>query len=84
MEKSTRCFLNLEKKCGIQNQVWKIIVKEKEITKPKEISNNIKVFDETLFKLNSLKTNVKKQEFLNYLDTKTLTNQQSDLRKNEI
>ena len=40
-------FLNLKKKCGIQNQVW-----EKEITDPKEISNTIKVFHETLFKQN--------------------------------
>ena len=42
---------------------------------PKEISNNIKVFYETLFKQNSSKTNVGKQEFLDSLDTKTLTNQ---------
>lgn len=33
---------------------------------------------------NSSKTNVKKQEFLNTLNTKTLTNQQSDRCKNEI
>ena len=39
---------------------------------------------ETLFKHNSSKTNAKKQEFLNSLDTKTLTNHQSDLCENEI
>ena len=37
-----------------------------------------------LFKQNSSKTNVEKQEFLNSLDTKTLTNKQSDLCENEI
>ena len=45
------------------------------MTGPKEILNNIKVFYETLIKQNSAKTNVEKQEFLNSLDTKTLTNQ---------
>ena len=54
------------------------------LTDSKEISNNIKVFYETLFKQNFSKNNVKKQEFLNSLDTKTLTNQQSDLLENEI
>ena len=53
--------------------VWAL--KEKEIADPKEISNNIKPFDETFFKQNSSKTNVEKQEFLNSLGTKTLTNQ---------
>ena len=54
------------------------------LTDSKEISNNIKVFYETLFKQNFSKNNVKKQEFLNSLDTKTLANQQSDLLENEI
>ena len=42
------------------------------------------MFYETLFKQNSSKTNVKKQEFLNSLGTKILTNQQSDLCENGI
>ena len=42
------------------------------------------VFYETLFKQNSSKTNVEKREFLNSLYTKTLTNQQPDLCKNQI
>ena len=58
--------------------------KEKETTNPKEISKNIKKFYETLYKLNSSKTNVKKQKFRNTLNTKALTNQRSDLCKNEI
>ena len=62
----------------------RLIVKEKEITDPKEISNNIKVFYETLFKQNSSKTTVERQEFLSSLDTETFTNQQSDLSENEI
>ena len=62
----------------------KLILKEKETTDPKEISNTIKVFYETLFKKNSSKTNFEKPEFLNSLDTKTVANQQSDLCTNEI
>ena len=42
------------------------------------------MFHETRFKKNFSKTNVKIQEFLNSLNTKTLTNQQSDLCKNDI
>ena len=42
------------------------------------------MFYETRFKKNFSKTNVKIQEFLNCLNTKTLTNQQSDLCKNDI
>ena len=35
-------------KYGVQNQFYLLIVKEKEIIDPKEISNNIKVFYEIL------------------------------------
>ena len=42
------------------------------------------MFYETLFKQNSSKTNIKKQEFLNSLDIKTLINQQSDLCEYKI
>ena len=44
--------------------------------------NNIKVFYETLIKQNSSKTNVETQEILNFLDNKTLKNNQSDLCEN--
>ena len=48
------------------------------------MSNNNKVFYETLFKQNSSKTNIKKQVFLSSLDIKTSTNQQSNIWENEI
>ena len=75
-------FKNSKVKYSIQAR--KLMVKEKEMNDPKEISNNIKVFCETFLKQNSSKTNVEKQEFLSSLDTNTLTNQQSDLCENEI
>ena len=83
-EKSARFFLNLEKKCSVQNRVRKLIVKEKDITDPKETFNNNKPFCKTHFKQNSSKTNVNKKEFFNSLHTKTLTDQEPDLRENEI
>ena len=48
------------------------------------MSNNIKVYYETLFKRNFSKANVKKQEFHNSRDTKTFKNQLLDLCENEI
>ena len=77
-------FQSSKEKHVVQNRVRKLIVKVKEITDPKEISNKIKVFYETLFKQNSAKSNVEKQEFLNSLDIKTLSDQQANLCKNEI
>ena len=38
-ENSTKFFLKLKKKHGIQNSVQKLIVKGKEITDPKEVEN---------------------------------------------
>ena len=62
------------KKWGVQNQIRKLIVEEKEINDHKDISKNIKAFYETLFKRNFPKTNVEKQWFLDFLSTETLTN----------
>ena len=83
IEKNLQSFFkNSKVKYSIQAR--KLMVKEKEMNDPKEISNNIKVFYETFLKQNSSKTNVEKQEFISSLDTRTLPNQQSDLCKNEI
>ena len=83
-EKSTKFFLNLEKKRHVQNGIRKLIAEEKEITDHKEISKNIKAFYETRFKRNFSKTNVEKQRFLNSLSTETLINEQYDLYENKI
>ena len=82
--KSTKFFLNLEKKRGVQNQIRKLIFENKEKTDHKEISKNIKTFYETLFKQNFSKFNVEKQRFLNYLSTRTFPNEQYDLSKNKM
>ena len=83
-EKSAKFFLNLEKKRGVQNRIWKLFVEEKEINHHKEIPKNLKAFYETLFNQKFSKNNVEKQRFLNSLSTKTLTNEQYDLCENKI
>ena len=83
-EKSTKFFLNLDKKQDVQNRIWKLIVEEKEMADHKETSKNIKTFYETLFKQNFSKTYVEKQRFLNSLSNKALTNKQYDLCENKI
>ena len=75
--------MNLEKKEGVQNRIRKLIVEEKEISDHKETYKSIKAFYETLFKRNFSKTNVEKQQFLNFLSTKTLTNEEHDLCENK-
>ena len=69
---------------GVQNRIRKLIVEEEEIPDHKEISNNIKTFYKTLFKRNFSKINVEKQQFLNFLNTKTLPNEQFYLCENKI
>ena len=49
-EKSTKFFLNLGKKRGIESRIRQLIVEEKEITDRKEISKNLKAFHERLLK----------------------------------
>ena len=49
-EKSSTLFLNFEKFNGMQSQIRKIIVNDKEITDPNIILNEIRNFDESLFK----------------------------------
>ena len=83
-EKSTKFFLNFEKKRGVQNKIRKLIIEEKEVVNYKEISKSIKTFYETLFKWNFSKTDVKKQRILNFLSTTTLTNEQYDLCENKV
>ena len=70
-KKSTKFFLNLEKKQGVLNRIGRLIVEQKEITNQEQIFRNIKAFYEILFKRNFSKTDVEKQRFLNSLSTKT-------------
>ena len=73
---SLSSFYILKKKQGVHNGIWKLIAEEKEIS---EISNNIKTFHKILFKRTLSKNNIKKQQFFNYLSTKTFSNEQYDL-----
>ena len=74
-KKPRRSKPNPESCCWRKNQSQRNIQKHQQ---------KKKAFYETLFKRNLSKTNVKKQRLLNFLSTKTLTNEQYDLCENKI
>ena len=48
-EKSSKFFLNLEKNSFVWGQIYKLMIKEKELTEQNEINNNIFTFYENWF-----------------------------------
>ena len=66
-EKLKKSFLNLEKKRGIQCQIRKLIVNEKEISDKNRINTDIELFYETLFKKNQEKSFVEHAKILDTL-----------------
>ena len=48
-EKSSKFFLNLEKNSFFWGQIYKLMIKEKELTEQNEINNNIFTFYQNLF-----------------------------------
>ena len=67
-EKSTKCFLNLEKKRGNQNQICKLIIDEKEIDGDVEI----------------LKKKIEIEKFLCDITTPSLNKDQINLCKKDL
>ena len=78
-EKSTKFFLNLEKKRGNQNQIHKLTIDEKEIDGGVEILTKIESFYETLFKSQSFKNVSEIENFLSVIATPSLNNDQINL-----
>ncbi len=68
-EKSTKFFLNLEKKKAIQNTIQTLVVDSQTITDSKAISDSIKIFYKRLFEKRAV-TNC--NQFLNDLGLPTL------------
>ena len=64
-KKSSKFFLNLEKRRGIQGQIRKPIVNNQEITHQNKIQNELLFFYETLFRNTSANTSEDCQSFLN-------------------
>ena len=64
-EKSSKFFLNLEKRRGIQGQIRKLIVNNQEITHQNKIQNELLFFYETLFKNTLSNTSEDCESFLN-------------------
>ena len=83
-EKSTKFFLNLEKKRGNQNQIRKLIIDEKEIDGDVEIFKKIESFYETLFKSQSFKNVSEIEKFLCGITTPSLNNDQINLCEKDL
>ena len=83
-EKSTKFFLNLEKKSGNQNHIRKLIIDEKQIDGNIEILKKIENFYETLFKTQSFKNVSEIENFLCGIVTPSLNNGQINLSKKDL
>ena len=83
-EKSTKFFLNLEKKSGNQNHIRKLIIDEKQIDGNIEIFKKIENFYETLFKTQSFKNVSEIENFLCGIVTPPLNNGQINLSKKDL
>ena len=64
-ESSSKFFLNLEKRKGIQDQIRKLIVNNQEITDQNNVQNELLFFYETLFRNTSANTSEDCESFLN-------------------
>ena len=64
-EKSSKFFLNLENRRGIQGQIRKLTVKHQEITHHNKMQNELLFFYETLFRNTSANTSEDCESFLN-------------------
>ena len=74
-EKSSKFFLNLEKRRGIQGQIRKLIVSNQEITHQNKIQNELLFFYETLFRNTSANTSEDCESFLNEVYVPKLNNE---------
>ena len=83
-EKSTKFFLNLEKKSGNQNHIRKLIIDEKQIDGNIEILKKTENFYETLFKTQSFKNVSEIENFLCGIVTPSLNNGQINLSKKDL
>ena len=64
-EKSSKFFLNLEKRRGIQDKIRKLIINSQEIVHQNKIQNELLFFYETLFRNVSASTSEDCERFLN-------------------
>ena len=78
-EKSTRCFLSLEKQRGPQNTIKKLVVDDKEIADQTHILEHIKEFFDTLFKTREQKTEIEMENFFSDVDISKLSEYQAKL-----
>ena len=78
-EKSTKYFLNLEKRRGCQNTIKKLVIDDKEITEQAHILKHIREFYENLFKTREQKNKIEMEDLFSDFDIPKLFENQVKL-----
>ena len=78
-EKSTKFFLNLEKKRALQVQIRKLIIGNQEIIDQNKIQNKLQLFYKNLFKSNCTKSYDDRKKFLDKIATPILTSKKANI-----
>ena len=78
-EKCTKFFMNLERKCGVQNHICKLIFDGREIVNPKEISQKMDICYDNLFRKQSSKSGTETKQCLSNVTNLILFNDQVNL-----
>ena len=83
-EKSSKFFLNLEKRRGIRGHIRKLIVNNQEITYQNKIQNELLFFYETLFKNTSAITSKDCESFLNKVSVPKLNSEDAIICEGDL
>ena len=78
-EKSTKFFLNLEKKRTLQGQIRKPIIGNQEIIDQNKILNQLQLFYRNLFKSNGTRSYDDCKKFLDKITTPVLTSEKANI-----
>ena len=76
--------MNLEKKCGNQNQIRKLIIDGKIVDCDVEIFKKVEIFSETFFKNQFFKNVSEIKKFLCSITTSSLNNDQINIFKKDL
>ena len=83
-EKSSKFFLNMEKRRGIQGQIRKLIVNNQEITHQNKTQNELLFFYESLFRNTSANTSEDCECFLNKVSVPKLNYEDAILCEGDL
>ena len=83
-EKSTKLFLNLEKKRARQGRIWKLIIGNQEIVNQNIMQNELQLFYRNLFKSNCTKSYDDCNRFLDKMITPVLTSEKANICEEDL